>query len=242
MSNPYESKRYLDEYLLFHYGADNEVMPWEFGPREALGFGLRTIAYFQRGERARALDLGCAVGRSTFELTRTNREVVGIDFSAAFIDAARRLAAGETIPYDRHEEGHQSVRLTARLPAGVHPDRARFEVGDAMNLPRDFGRFDRVHAANLLCRLPEPRRLLARLPDLVAPGGELVIATPCSWLAEFTPPDNWPPGSTLTWLEHELAAAFQPVRRANEPLLLRETARKFQWTVSLVSVWRRRTG
>jgi putative 4-mercaptohistidine N1-methyltranferase len=240
MTNPYESKRYLDEYLLFHYGSDDEVMPWEFGPREALGFGLRTVARFSPGERARALDLGCAVGRSTFELTKTNREVLGIDYSAAFIAAARRLAAGETIAYDRREEGHQSVRLEARLPPDVHPRRARFEVGDATDLRPDLGTFDRVHAANLLCRLPDPQKLLGRLPALVVPGGELVIATPCSWLAEFTPPDRWPPGSTLTWLEHELAGTFEIVRRADEPLLIRETARKFQWTVSLVSVWKRR--
>jgi 2-polyprenyl-3-methyl-5-hydroxy-6-metoxy-1,4-benzoquinol methylase len=34
----------------------------------------------------RALDLGCAVGRSSFEMAREYREVVGIDISQTFVD------------------------------------------------------------------------------------------------------------------------------------------------------------
>jgi hypothetical protein len=30
------------------------------------------------------------------------------------------------------------------------------------------------------------------------------------------------------------------VKRADEPFLIRETARKFQWTRSMLTVWRRR--
>lgn len=43
--------------------------------------------------RGRALDLGCAVGRSTFELAREYGEVVGIDISQTFIDGALPRAA-----------------------------------------------------------------------------------------------------------------------------------------------------
>ena len=35
--------------------------------------------------RGKALDLGCAVGRATFELAREFNEVTGLDFSARFI-------------------------------------------------------------------------------------------------------------------------------------------------------------
>ena len=33
--NPYESSKLLGEYLLFHYGKDEEVLPWPNGRRVA---------------------------------------------------------------------------------------------------------------------------------------------------------------------------------------------------------------
>jgi SAM-dependent methyltransferase len=108
-----------------------------------------------------------------------------------------------------------------------------------MDLPAELGTFDRVHAANLICRLPEPGRLLARLPELVKPGGELVLATPCTWLEDFTPLENWPKGDTLEWLRGWLEPGFSLVKQGEEPFLIRETARKFQWTRSMMTVWKR---
>lgn len=242
MENLYESRKLLGEYLLFHYGLASEILPDDApsAMHEALDFAVRTPEHFGPHEVDRGLDLGCAVGRSTFEMSRTCRMVVGIDFSRSFIDAAESLRNGHPITYQRLEEAHLTSGLEARLLDNYETGRIRFETGDAMNLRADLGSFDRVHAANLLCRLPEPQRLLDRLPSLVKPGGELVLATPCTWLAEFTPPENWPAGSTFDWLKQNLSAHFEFIRQADEPFLIRETARKFQFTFSLVTVWRRR--
>lgn len=243
MSAIYESEKLLAEYLLFHYGAAEEILPGvtdaPAGMRDALGFPQRTVAGFTAGEVSHGLDIGCAVGRSTFEMARSCKEVIGIDFSNAFIRAAEALRRGETVAYQRLDEASLSTRLEARAPDEIDASRIRFMQGDAMDLPSELGCFDRVHAANLLCRLPEPLRLLGRLPSLVSPGGELVLATPCTWLEEFTPRGNWPPGGTLDWLKARLAPDFSLLRTSEEPFLIRETARKFQWTVSLLSVWRR---
>lgn len=239
----YESEKILAEYLLFHFAAEEEILPpsrtWPAGMREALDFTSRTVAHFSPGPANRGLDLGCAVGRSTFEMAGSCASVLGIDFSHAFIKAAESLRRGEVISYARREEASVATRLEACPPAGIDPTKLAFQQGDAMNLPADLGSFDRVHAANLICRLPEPRRLLDRLPELVTPGGELVLATPCTWLEEFTPAENWPSGGTFDWLHSLLTPDFTLLRQADEPFLIRETARKFQWTTSLVTVWRR---
>lgn len=244
MSAIYESDKILAEYLLFHFGSAEQILPpgrtWPSGMREALDFPVRTAAHFSAGVVERGLDLGCAVGRSACEISRACRHVIGIDFSHAFINAADALRNGATLVYDRREEAALVTSLEARLPAGIDPAKLRFHHGDAMDLPTDLGVFDRVHAANLLCRLPEPDRLLARLPGLVKPGGELVLATPCTWLEEFTPPRNWPVAGTFEWLQTTLAPAFSLLRQADEPFLIRETARKFQWTTSLVTVWQKK--
>ena len=243
MSSIYESDKALAEYLLFHYGKPDEILPpgpaWPAGMREALDFPSRTVAHFSPGRATRGLDLGCAVGRATFEMTRTCDEVIGIDFSHAFIHAAETLRTGGHIRYYRLEEGRLRTELEARIPDGLRGEQIRFRQGDALNLACDLGTFDRIHAANLLCRLADPKRLLVRLPALVNPGGELVLATPCNWLEEFTPSVNWPPVATLDWLKTSLEPHFSLIRQVEEPFLLRETARKFQWTRSLLTIWHR---
>jgi SAM-dependent methyltransferase len=240
-ANIYETPRLVAEYLLFHYGTGAQILPAgaPAGMEEALDFACRTVRWFSPGPVARSLDLGCAVGRSTYELARASELTVGIDFSAAFIGAARAVA-NRPLVVERHDEGPLVTALEISLPQGLCADGVSFEVGDALDLRADLGEFDRVHAANLLCRLAEPNRLLDRLPALVRGGGELVLATPCTWLEEFTPRPNWPAGATLDWLKDNLGGAFELAAVGDEPFLIRETARKFQWTRAQLTRWRRR--
>ena len=244
MSEIYENPKVLSEYLLFHFGTADEILPpsvaWPEGMKGALDFAVRTPSHFSTTQVDSGLDLGCAVGRSAFEMSKSCKRVVGIDFSHSFIGAASELSSGASVAYESLAEAHLKESLSASVEEGLDTSGIKFMQGDAMSLPEDLGGFDRVHAANLICRLPEPLRLLNRLPDLVKQGGELVLATPCTWLAEFTPPDNWPEKDTLSWLKAHLGEAFELQAEIDEPFLIRETARKFQWTRSLVTVWKRR--
>lgn len=237
--NIYETDKLLAEYLLFHYAKEEEILPWDFGPREALNYPVRVVDHFSDGKVGAGLDIGCAVGRSSYEMSRNCEKVIGIDYSHAFAKAADGIGRHRcTVP--RLDEAHQETSVSVALPDGLSPERCQFEQGDAMDLRADLGTFDRVLAANLICRLTQPKKFLDRLPSLVNPGGEVVLATPCTWLAEFTPPENWPQGSTLDWLKETLGEAFTLESEANEPFLIRETARKFQWTVALVTKWKRK--
>lgn len=239
--NLYETRRLLDEYLLFHYGTAQEVLPWAEGPQSALGFAVRTVtelADFTRRPQS-ALDLGCAVGRSSFELAKQVPSVLGMDYSHSFIEAAARLVA-EDLPYERVDEGVATTALVARVPADCPRERVRFEQGDAMHLRADLGSYDLVHAANLLCRLTDPALLIARLPELVNKGGQLLLTTPCTWLEEFTPRGNWPTGSTRGWLKEVLSEHFELEEERDLPFLIREHARKYQWSVAMGTRWVRR--
>lgn len=51
------------------------------------------------------MDLGCAVGRTSFELTRVFDEVVGIDFSSKFIQVASMLKDKGSIMFKIPLEG-----------------------------------------------------------------------------------------------------------------------------------------
>ena len=182
------------------------------------------------------------MGRSCFELARTCDSVLGLDYSQSFVDAAEHIRREGSLAYARLDEGRVQTDLRAMRPAdgGEMAGRIRFEQGDAMDLPAELGCFDVVHAANLLCRLREPQRLLDRLPSLVNPGGQLLLTTPCTWLAEFTPSENWPQGSTLEWLKEKLSTSFALEHREDLPFLIREHARKYQWSVALGMRWVRK--
>ncbi len=126
------------------------------------------------------------------------------------------------------------------MPENLPRLNVRFEQGDAMDLRAGLGAFDVVHAANLLCRLSDPQKLIERLPALVKPGGQLLLTTPCTWLADFTPPENWPVGSTRDWLKERLSEHFVLVHDQDLPFLIREHARKYQWSVAWGSRWVRK--
>jgi putative 4-mercaptohistidine N1-methyltranferase len=242
----YESRRSLDQYLLFHFGHPDEVLPYDFGPRDALGYPARcarlAVETCEIAPR-RALDLGCAVGGATFALARMCDEVVGIDLSSTFVAAAEALRRDGSLPYERVEEGDRTTQLVARVPQGVDRSRVRFEVGDATALPPDLGIFDVVVLANLIDRVADPARCLSSLASLVRPGGVAFVSSPYTWLAQFTPREHWlggrPDVASFEALRALLDPHFELAQRADMPFLLREHARKYQWSVADGTVWRR---
>ena len=246
MSNPYESQTLVDEYLFFHYATFAEAAGDLPVPREAWGFPQRVVAELLDtfSLNRTALDVGCAVGASSFELARSIPMVLGVDFSHAFIRAARDLKHSHALEGSVASEGKRLQSFTARIVSELHPERVEFETGDAMNLRGDLGGFDVVLAANLICRLPDPLRFIERLTDLVAPGGQLLLATPFSWLEQFTPQTNWIGGSeganpSCELLAELLRPSFSLELTKNLPFLIREHSRKFQYGISLGTRWRR---
>ena len=241
--NPYESQKLLGEYLLFHYGKKEEVFPWEKGPIDALNFPQRTVDSLMTGldefqSQAKALDVGCAVGASTFVLGEYFGEVLGIDYSQSFIDAAKKLAADNSIDYSYHVEGEHFVETQAIPPS--YKGNIDFQVGDAMDLPSSLEGYDLVHAANLICRLPEPKKFLDRLPGLVKQGGSLILATPFTWLEEYTPRSKWiGSGDSKEKLVELLSPWFKLEYEEDLPFLIREHRRKYQYSVSWGTRWRR---
>jgi putative 4-mercaptohistidine N1-methyltranferase len=245
----YQTDRALSEYLLFHYGSAAEVLPWSFGPATALNYPVRCVSECldvgRVPPRARALDLGCAVGRATFELARHCAAVVGVDYSHRFIAAARQLQERGSIPYSYVEEGSLTTQTTAVVPAEIDRGRVTFEQGDAHALPATLGEFDVVLLLNLVDRLRDPRQCLSSLPALVRPGGQVILTTPCTWLEDYTARTHWlggfaqngRPVRTLDGLQALLHPHFSLARSLDLPFLLREHARKFQWSVALATLW-----
>jgi len=63
----------------------------------------------------RALDLGCAVGRTSFELARAGIPVTGVDFSARFIQVGTWLRTKGHYSYTLTDEGELKSYRTVHL-------------------------------------------------------------------------------------------------------------------------------
>ena len=129
----------------------------------------------------------------------------------------------------------------------------RFAQGDACALdagsPALGGRFDAILASNLLCRLPKPADFLKSVPELLRPGGVFVLASPYSWLAEYTERPEWlggyiggdgEPVDSFETVQALVSPKLELLSRFEAPFLIRDHARKFQWSSSDTSVWRMR--
>lgn len=246
MANLYETPQIVSDYLFFHYATFQDAAGDLPVPESAWGFAQRVVKELldSTSSPSSALDIGCAVGASSFELAKTIPRVLGIDYSQAFIDSAEALRKDGVLAAEVPSEGKKNQPFLARIPSDIDRQRVHFETGNAIDLRNDLGSFDVVLAANLLCRLPAPIVFLERLGNLVAPGGQLLMATPFSWLEEYTPPSLWLGGqpdapSSADVLNEKLSAHFRLEHEINLPFLIREHSRKFQYGISLGTRWRK---
>jgi putative 4-mercaptohistidine N1-methyltranferase len=250
--NYYETDRAIAEYLLFHYGMNEQMLPPGLLPAAVLDFPVRCVTECVDAARLpaqpRALDLGCAVGRSTFELARRCAQVVGVDYSERFVKVAGHLRKNGSFLFGCVEEGELTRPCQAVVPAEIDRTRVSFEQGNAMDLRRDLGIFDVVLMSNLLDRLADPRSCLEQLAGLLKRGGQLIITSPYTWLREFTVRKNWLGGfehdhtrvKTLDTLKDILSPHFDLSVCKDLPFLIREHARKFQLGISEASIWIRK--
>ena len=275
--NVYEAPSLVEQYLGLHYAAESgheegapAIITHEHAPEHALRFPQRVAdllldALQRDGSQAgtgRALDLGCAVGGTSFALAEHFDDVVGVDFSNAFINAANQMRAesdASPVTFSLPMEGELSITVRARHEAACAANealrqRTSFHVGDACaldDLEACNETFDGVVLANLLCRLPDPIACLDGIATRVNPGGVVVITTPFTWLEEFTPREKWLGGrvgddgeSTGRSYDALLSVMSERGFSIEEgptpmPLLIREHQRKYQYIVSEASVWRK---
>lgn len=254
MTDFYEDQQTLYEYLVFHYGTPELLMPWSFGPQESVGFPERIAHLFQKyypktagsHDKLRALDVGCAVGRSSLELSKHFDEVIGIDFSEAFVQAAKNMARAGSSACKYRIQGEQFQDITLRLPTGVLPEKVDFMQGDAMQLAAmELGNFDLILASNLICRLPDPSVFLKEVAGMLSENGVFVLSTPYTYLESYTAVNRWLGGQKNAQTAEEavfsrLSEQLELLDKTDTPMLIREHQRKYQWTVCQVSVWKRR--
>lgn len=252
----YDTNEVVNQYLLFHYGTKAEqrddVISNTVGHPETVNLIDRTVQLMNQfaTKTDNALDLGCAVGRSSFELARSFSQVVALDYSDAFVDVANELKRDGEMDYNRWETGSHVTRLTASIADEIERDRVSFIQGDAANLDalslfKTTAPFDAILLSNLLCRLSDPEHCLRQFVEsnkYLQSGGVLVIASPNSWMDMYTDPENYLDGSdseaTLAAIGRHLPG-FELLHSEDIPFMIREHRRKYEYIISQGSVWRK---
>jgi 5-histidylcysteine sulfoxide synthase/putative 4-mercaptohistidine N1-methyltranferase len=244
--NTYETDEQISMYLEFHYGDEYFNVP-NF-PKACVDTLIDRTGVTQLD---RVLDVGCAVGRSSFELARIAHHVDAVDFSTRFIRNALNLREHGQVRYLITDEGELTSLKVARLDELGIADNAghvEFSQGDACNLKPIYQGYDLIFAGNLIDRLYEPALFLQDMHQRINAGGFLVLTSPYTWLEEFTAKQHWLGGfkengenlTTLAGIRRSLAPHFEPLGEpVDVPFVIRETARKHQHTVAQLSIWRR---
>jgi len=246
MTNAYTTDSVIAQYC--HFGWEENRLGVPNYPETCAKLA---IGYMGDRPKERAFDVGCAIGRSSFELAREFDEVIGVDFSARFILEAQRLKESGVLRYVVPTEGEleefHEVRLN-KFGLEHASKKVNFWQADACNLKPIFTDFDLVFAGNLIDRLYDPRKFLEDIATRIRKGGLLILTSPYTWQEESTPKEKWIGGykrdgesvTTLQGLEEILGGDFTLLDTQDVPFVIRETARKHQHTIAQMSVWERK--
>jgi putative 4-mercaptohistidine N1-methyltranferase len=162
------------------------------------------------------------------------------------------MAERGVVRYTITDEGelvHYEERRLDQLGLSELADTVECMQGDACNLKSIYRDYDLILAANLIDRLYRPAQFLRTIHERLNPGGILVLASPYTWLEEHTEKSDWLGGfkkdgesfTTLDGLKQLLEPEFEIIRGPESvPFVIRETSRKFQHTLSELTVWKRK--
>jgi len=209
------------------------------------------LDFMKRKPKRRALDVGCAIGRSTFELAREFEEVTGLDFSVRFISLATRLKEEGSFEYAFPVEGELvEYKNICLKDFGLEKEvqKVSFWQADACNLKANFKGYDLIFAGNLIDRLYDPKKFLEDLHERLNDKGLLVLTSLYTWTEAVTPREKWLGGfkkdgedfTTMDGLKEILGEHFKLLHTRDIPFVIKETARKHQHTISQLSVWEKK--
>jgi len=243
----YETDELVSMYCEFHYGDDYFGIP-NFSKAIAEIALQATTDMLHR----KALDIGCSVGRTAFEIAEHYVQVDALDFSTRFVQIGARMERNGILRYERTEEGElcslQERSLKSLSLTGDYSN-INFLQQDATNMKSLYSDYDLVIAANLIDRLRYPAKFLKDITERINSGGILLIASPYTWLEDFTPKENWLGGfkkdgetvNTIDGLHAHLDKYFELIEEPQKvPFVIRETKHKFQHSFSEVTLWKKK--
>ncbi len=155
----------------------------------------------------------------------------------------------DTLPRRFAVVARRAAMASPPRPRGLPSDRESVVPRLPPSRPTLEGALARKPVACRACAVSRSA-FLASLPDLVVDGGLAIFISPYSWLKQYTPDQSkWlgghsdaegKPIDSFTVLRSVMAShGFTLEREGQEPFVIREHRRKFQWGCSHLTVWRK---
>lgn len=218
--NFYESDESISSYCDLYYGKDNLYT----------NYVDLLKPYLKDLKNSKALDLGCCVGRTSFELAKIYDEVLGIDFSANYINIGVKLKLYDFVNYKIKKEDKTFEERAISLKdfdLEKVKDKVSFMQGDACNLKEIYKDFDLIFYSSLIDKLYYPKKFLEDVSRRINKNGFFVFLSSHDWFNEHINENN-------LFLEFELldkieVSSFIKIKNKN-----------YENKTLLMSIWRKK--
>lgn len=218
--NFYESDESISSYCDLYYGKDNLYT----------NYVDLLKPYLKDLKNSKALDLGCCVGRTSFELAKIYDEVLGIDFSANYINIGVKLKLYDFVNYKIKKEDKTFEERAISLKdfdLEKVKDKVSFMQGDACNLKEIYKDFNLIFYSSLIDKLYYPKKFLEDVSRRINKNGFFVFLSSHNWFNEHINENN-------LFLEFELldkieVSSFIKIKNKN-----------YENKTLLMSIWRKK--
>jgi len=243
--NRYETSRDICQQLESHYGQD--YLNIENYPLQITRMVNKYLDKYQISS-SKILDLGCSVGRCSFELAQSFDQVEAVDFSAGVIQHGVQLKTGHRVRYVTENQGDivdfNEIALNL-LNLGQHSSNVKFFQGDASNLKEVFKGYDVILAQHVLEKTYHPAQFLKNLAQRLNDQGLLIIVSDYQFTDQVSDKSKWLSGVKvngenvcgLDGLLPLLADDFNLVEQQDLTRVLKENLRNFKVSQCQLTVW-----
>jgi len=243
--NHYETSREVCQQLDSHY--TSSYLDVTNYPQRIAKLVLQLVSKY-KANKNKLLDLGCSVGRTSFELAGFFQHLDAVDFSARYIQHGVKMQQGKSVRYVMESEGElidfKEVNLT-KFDLSDDCKNINFSQGDACNLKAVFKNYDVILAQHILENSYDPALFLASIARRLNDNGLLILASDYRYNTDKTQQEKWlggikVNGENLTGFEGlslKLSKEFDLLEQQEIPRILKTNQRNFTVSQSHITVW-----
>lgn len=216
---------YAEEFTITNINNNNE-------PISTIRQCLKICLQHMPNNNKPSIDIGCAVGRTTFEIAANrNSLTLGIDLNWPLLDIARTIVSDGIISYSHRVIGNRYYRRERPI---TYPnmDCSDFWIADACCMPFNANTFGLTIAMNIIDCLNDPEKMLNDILSITVADGGASLGCPFDWTSQATNQNQWIYGDKE--LDKKIRNTYHRISNDNEKVFVNICApQDANWTLPL---------